>query len=100
MDLACSFPHAPKPARAKRTGGGISAAGCGSEGRGRVFHEAALQLIQAAGWQPGQDMPGEKVALVEMGIAAEDKGTDAHVHIAVELGEDLIGVARDGAAAA
>jgi hypothetical protein len=43
---------------------------------------------------------GEQIALIEVRIAAEDEGADAHVHVAIEFGEDLIGIADDGAAAA
>ena len=39
----------------------------------------------------------EEITLIEMRIAAEDEGADAEVHVAVEFGEDLVGVADDGA---
>jgi hypothetical protein len=42
----------------------------------------------------------KEIALVEMRVAAEDEGAHAHVHVAVEFSEDLIGIANDGAGAA
>ena len=45
-------------------------------------------------------MPREQVRLRRVGVARQDERLDAHVLIAVQLGEDLIGVADDRGAAA
>src|SRR3954468_19335758 len=85
--IACAwyFPQAPKPASANRTGEAMSVAGRGSEWGHGVRHETALPLVETAGGQPGQHVFREEVALVEVRVAAQDEGANAHVHIALQF---------------
>ena len=45
-------------------------------------------------------MLGKEITLIQMRVAAEDEGAHAHVHVAVQFGKDLSGIADDGAGAA
>ena len=38
----------------------------------------------------GQDVPSKKLAFVEMGVAGKDKGAHSDLHIAVNLGHNLL----------
>lgn len=71
-----------------------------SEWRDGIFNAATLEFVQAARRQLGQHMLGEEIALVEMRVAAEDEGSNAQVHVAVEFGEHLTRIADDGTGAA
>ena len=42
-----------------------------------------------------QDEPAEALALVEVRVPRQDEGVDAELHVPLELGPDLVGVAHD-----
>lgn len=65
-----------------------------------VGNAAILEFVQAGGGKFGEDVPGEEVTFFEVGVAAEDEGANAEVHVAIEFGKDLVGVADDGTGAA
>ncbi len=71
----------------------------GGEGGDGVGNAAILEFVQSGGGKFGEDVLGEEVALFEVRVATEDEGADAEVHVAVEFGKDLVGVADDGAGA-
>src|SRR4051812_12303098 len=74
--------------------------GSSGEGCDRVRDEPPLQRIEPGSRKSGEDVAGEEVTLFQVGVAAEDKRPHPHVHIAIELCQDLIGIADDGAATA
>ena len=47
----------------------------------------------------GQDVTGEQVALVHMGVTAEDEGVHAQCFIGAQFGQHLIRVTHDGCTA-
>ena len=63
-------------------------------------HTALLEVVQAGTGKVREDVLGKEIALVEVGVTAEDEGADAHVHVAIEFGEDLVGISDNGAGAA
>src|SRR5262245_18676400 len=110
MDCAWCWPHAPKPTRPNRTGcagmdettkrrrRGLFPQGAG-QGRDGTFNPPSLDFVEPAGGKARENVLGEEVALVLVRVAAEDEGAHAHVHVAVELGEHLIRITDQRAAA-
>src|SRR5262245_17708398 len=68
--------------------------------RRRLARLAALHFVELARAQLRQDVPGEKLALIEMRIAAEDERAHPHRDVALQLLIDLTGIADDRARAA
>src|SRR3954464_10105141 len=68
--------------------------------RRRVLGDAVLVLGELAGLEPREDVPGEQLALLLVRITRQDERADAHGDVAVELLDDLVGVADQRGAAA
>lgn len=40
----------------------------------------------------GQHVLGKEITFLQMRVATQDEGADAHVEVAVQLGQDLVGI--------